>query len=48
MLKEYSPFTPGVPVPIALFDLFAGRKEEIEQLKRAVNQVLHGRQEMFF
>lgn len=45
MPKEYSPFTPGVPVPV---DFFVGRKKEIEQLRFSVNQVVHGRQQNVF
>lgn len=35
MPKEYSPFTPGVPVPL---ELFVGRSGEIQQFIEAVNR----------
>ncbi len=37
MLKEYSPFTPGVPVPL---DFFVGRAREIQQFLSAVKKSL--------
>ena len=46
MPKEYSPFTPGAPVPI---DFFVGRIEEITQLVTATKKSLaRGTIERFF
>ncbi|RLA94651.1 MAG: hypothetical protein DRG83_19480 [Deltaproteobacteria bacterium] len=43
--KEYSPFTPGNPVPV---ELFVGRIKQIEELLRYVGQVSSGKQENIF
>ncbi|HET6204463.1 MAG TPA: AAA family ATPase [Planctomycetota bacterium] len=45
MVKESSPFTPGVPVP---FDFFVGRKAEIERLLRSAREVAQGHQRSVF
>lgn len=45
MPKEYSPFTPGQPVPV---DFFVGREEEINTIIRYLKQVRSGRQENIF
>ena len=38
MPREYSPFTPGVPVPI---DFFVGRNEEVGLLKRKIEAAVN-------
>lgn len=43
--KEKSPFTPGSPVPS---ELFVGRKEQIQELIRYVDQTSFGKQENIF
>ena len=43
--KEYSPFTPGSPVPV---ELFVGRIKQIEQILKFVKQAASGRQENVF
>jgi len=43
--KEYSPFTPGSPVPV---ELFVGRIEQIEKVIGYVDQTSHGKQENVF
>lgn len=43
--KGKSPFYPGQPVPS---ELFSGRKEQIEQIRRAISQVASGKQQMLF
>jgi hypothetical protein len=43
--KEKSPFTPGNPVPV---ELFVGRKEQIQELIRYIEQTSHGKQENIF
>ena len=43
--KESSPFTPGSPVPV---ELFVGRREQIKELLRYVEQTFRGRQENVF
>ncbi len=45
MVKESSPFTPGVPVPI---DFFVGRRTEIERLVQSVREVGGGKQRNVF
>lgn len=45
MVKENSPFTPGIPVPI---DYFIGRAREIERIGRAIIQTASGRNENLF
>ncbi len=40
MPKDYSPFTPGQPVPV---EFFVGRRKEIENLRQGVSQSLSGR-----
>jgi AAA+ ATPase superfamily predicted ATPase len=45
MVKENSPFTPGIPVPI---DYFIGRAREIERIARAIIQTSSGRNENLF
>lgn len=43
--KEYSPFTPGSPVPV---ELFVGRAEQIEEIIRHVDRTVAGKQESSF
>jgi len=43
--KEYSPFTPGSPVPL---ELFVGRSKRIQEVVRYIRQTLSGRQENIF
>lgn len=43
--KEYSPFTPGSPVPL---ELFVGRSDQIKQLMRYARQTRSGKQENVF
>lgn len=43
--KEYSPFTPGSPVPV---ELFVGRSEQLYELIRYVGQASSGKQENVF
>jgi len=43
--KEYSPFTPGSPVPV---DLFVGRSGQIKEVIRYINQTTSGKQENIF
>lgn len=43
--KENSPFTPGNPVPV---ELFVGRAEQIEQIRRYARQACTGRLENVF
>lgn len=43
--KEYSPFTPGNPVPV---ELFVGRSEKIKELLRYAKQSAFGKQENIF
>ena len=43
--KEYSPFTPGSPVPV---ELFVGRSKQVEEIVRYIKQVLSGKQENVF
>jgi AAA+ ATPase superfamily predicted ATPase len=43
--KENSPFTPGNPVPV---ELFVGRAEQIEEIKRYAGQTCSGRLENVF
>lgn len=38
MIKEYSPFTPGLPVPV---DFFVGRAEEVQTIIDAVGKSIH-------
>ena len=45
MIREESPFTPGSPVPA---ELFVGRSDQIEELRRYVAQAVSGRQENIF
>lgn len=45
MTKEFSPFTPGNPVPT---ELFVGRKPQIEEVFNYINQTLSGKQENVF
>lgn len=45
MPKEYSPFTPGQPVPI---DFFVGRVQEINRLKSALEESQTGRLRVAF
>jgi AAA+ ATPase superfamily predicted ATPase len=46
MVKEYSPFTPGVPVPL---EFFVGRAEEITQFVEGIKRsIALGRAERFF
>ncbi len=45
MHKDYSPFTPGIPVPK---ELFVGRKREIDKLKSKVTQAARGRLQIAF
>ncbi|RKZ02089.1 MAG: hypothetical protein DRQ10_00740 [Candidatus Hydrothermota bacterium] len=45
MNKDYSPFTPGNPVPV---ELFVGRKEQIEEMLRYAVQAANGRMENVF
>jgi len=45
MVKENSPFTPGIPVPI---DYFIGRTREIERIARSIIQTSSGRNENLF
>ncbi|MCD4843618.1 MAG: ATP-binding protein [Methanosarcinales archaeon] len=45
MVKENSPFTPGIPVPI---DYFIGRTSEIKRIDRAILQTSTGRNENIF
>ena len=35
MVKEYSPFTPGIPVPL---DFFFGRSEEIKRILSSIEK----------
>ena len=44
-MKDYSPFTPGQPVP---HDLFVGRKSHIEEISRYFKNAKHGRVENVF
>jgi len=43
--KEYSPFTPGSPVPI---ELFVGRSKQISELLRYARQIKSGKKENVF
>jgi len=45
MPKEYSPFTPGVPVPI---EFFVGRVAEVDRLKTAAKESTSGRLRVSF
>jgi hypothetical protein len=46
MVKEYSPFTPGVPVPL---EFFVGRAQEISQFIDGIKRsIALGRAERFF
>lgn len=45
MTVDYSPFTPGQPVPV---DLFAGRREEIQRLTKHVAAATQGRLQVAF
>ncbi len=45
MPKEYSPFTPGLPVPI---EFFVGRQREVEQLRDKVVRSTHGQFQVAF
>jgi hypothetical protein len=45
MAKEYSPFTPGQPVPV---EFFVGRIDEINRLKERVAQAATGRLQVAF
>ncbi len=45
MPKEYSPFTPGQPVPI---EFFVGRAAEVARLKTALNEATSGRLRVAF
>ena len=46
MVKEYSPFTPGVPVPL---EIFVGRAQEISQFVDGIKRsIALGRTERFF
>jgi len=46
MVKEYSPFTPGVPVPL---EFFVGRAQEISQFVEGIKRSIElGRAERFF
>lgn len=44
-MKEYSPFTPGNPVPI---ELFVGRETQIKEVVKYANQASHGKLENLF
>ncbi len=44
-MKEYSPFTPGNPVPI---DFFVGRKNQINEILKYANQTTSGKLESVF
>ncbi len=44
-MKESSPFTPGNPVPV---ELFVGRAEQIEEIKKYVAQCLPGNRKIYF
>jgi len=44
-MKEGSPFTPGIPVPV---ELFVGRVAEIEKIRRYARQACSGRLENIF
>lgn len=43
--KEYSPFTPGSPVPV---ELFVGRSDQMKEMARYIKQALHKNQENAF
>jgi hypothetical protein len=42
MTKDYSPFTPGLPVPV---EFFVGRQEEVDRLRQKVASATSGRLE---
>lgn len=44
-MKEYSPFTPGNPVPK---ELFVGREKQIKEIVKFANQSSHGKLENIF
>jgi hypothetical protein len=44
-MKEYSPFTPGNPVPL---ELFVGREKQVKEILKYANQSTHGRLENVF
>jgi hypothetical protein len=44
-MKEYSPFTPGNPVPL---ELFVGRENQIKEILKYANQAIHGKMENVF
>ena len=45
MVKDYSPFTPGVPVPL---EFFVGREKELSQILDRAGAVATGRVERVF
>lgn len=45
MPKDYSPFTPGLPVPV---ELFVGRRNEIDRLRQKVAATIGGRLQVGF
>lgn len=44
-MKEYSPFTPGNPVPL---ELFVGREKQIKEILKYANQAIYGKMENAF
>jgi len=44
-IDKTSPFSPGKPVPV---EFFVGRGNEIERIRRSLNQVTHGKNENLF
>lgn len=48
MPKDYSPFTPGLPVPVELFELFVGRQNEVDRLREKVASATTGRLQVAF
>ena len=45
MARDYSPFTPGVPVPV---EFFIGRQEEVNRLREKVAAASAGRLQVVF
>jgi len=45
MTKDYSPFTPGLPVPV---EFFVGRQREVDQLRNKVASAASGRLEVAY
>ncbi|MFQ6099539.1 MAG: ATP-binding protein, partial [Armatimonadota bacterium] len=45
MAKEYSPFTPGVPVPL---EFFVGRADEVRELVHSAGPAAQGRLQNVF